>query len=128
LTLIVCVFQARAGAAVVLAELAHSELARARGLALRPWLQPGHGMLFAFDAPAPLRFWMRDTLIPLDMILIDAGGHVVHVDEDAEPLSLTLRGTDAPTQFVVDVAAGWSRAHGVDVGAVVGFYALPEAG
>jgi uncharacterized membrane protein (UPF0127 family) len=60
------------------------------------------------------------------MTFVDADGGVVHVEEDAEPLSLTLRGTDAPAQFVVEVAAGWSHAHGVDLGAVVDFYALPD--
>jgi uncharacterized membrane protein (UPF0127 family) len=123
---VACVFATRAGPAVVLAELARTPAELARGLALRSWLPPDRGMLFVFDAPAPLRFWMRDTWIALDMIFVDACGEVVHVEEGAEPLSLTLRGSDAPAQFVVEVGAGWTRAHGVDVGAPVAFFSLPS--
>jgi uncharacterized membrane protein (UPF0127 family) len=122
--MIACVFRTRAGSSVVLAELARTRLELERGLAGRPWLPRDHGMLFVFDAPGPLRFWMRGTLIPLDMIFVDAGGGVVHVEEDAAPLSLSLRGTDAPAQFVVEVGAGWARAHAVDIGTLVDFYPL----
>lgn len=85
-------------------------------------------MLFAFDAPRSLRFWMWGTLFPLDAIFIDADGVVVHVEEHTEPLSLELRGTDTPAQFVVEVGAGWTRAHGVDVGSPVRFYEPSQLG
>jgi len=123
--LIACVFQSAAGYAVVLAELARTPLEHARGLAHRPWLPRHRGMLFALDAPAPVWLWMRDTLIPLDMIFVDATGVVVHVEESAEPLTLAPRGTDIPVQFVVEVSAGWAQSNAVEVGSLVSMFAIP---
>jgi len=119
--MIACVFESCTGYSVVWAELARNDLEWAHGLSRRTWLPPDHGMLFAFDAPAPRALWMRDTLIPLDMIFVDADGVVVHIEEAAKPLSLRLYGTNTPAQFVIEVGARWARTHGVEVGAVVSF-------
>ena len=48
-----------------------------RGLMYRPWLAPGTGMLFLFDPPRPVSFWMKNTLIPLDIRYYDAAGRLV---------------------------------------------------
>ncbi len=94
-------------------EVARTDPERARGLMYRQSLEEGHGMLFLFDRPARLSFWMKNTYIPLDMIFIDARHQVVGIEENAEPLTLTPRGPPVDSQFVLEVPGGWSRAHGV---------------
>ena len=117
----VCAFETRRHVAIVIAELARTNLEQQRGLQLRQFLEPENGMLFIFPEPAPIKFWMKDTFIPLDMIFADDTGRVVFVEEDAQPLSLLLRGPDEPTQFVVEVPSGWARAHSVENGSHFSF-------
>ena len=61
----------------ILAEIVRSDADRARGLMYRPWLAPGTGMLFLFDPPQPVSFWMKNTLIPLDIRYYDVAGRLV---------------------------------------------------
>ncbi|CUJ94452.1 hypothetical protein RUE5091_01419 [Ruegeria denitrificans] len=66
-------------------ELAISPQDRARGLMFRESLPQRSGMLFVFDPPQPVAFWMKNTLIPLDIIFVDRTGTVVSVHENAIP-------------------------------------------
>jgi len=112
----------RAGAEHVKVEIARSDPEREHGLMFRQKLEPGRGMIFLFEHPQKLKFWMKNTYIPLDMIFISADKHVVYVEENAEPLTTTSRGTDeADSQFVLEVPGGWARAHGVERGVAVKF-------
>jgi uncharacterized protein len=116
------VLATRAGEQHVKVEIARTEPERQRGLMFRQKLEPGRGMIFLFDRPEPLKFWMKNTYIPLDMIFIAADKHVVYVEENAEPLTTTSRGTnEAESQFVLEVPGGWARAHGVERGVAVKF-------
>ena len=63
-------------------------------------LAANHGMLFVFPREAPQQFWMKNTLIPLDMIFIRADGTIAGIVADAEPLTLTGRGVSAPSLYV----------------------------
>lgn len=76
----------------VRAELALDAEARARGLMFRRHLAPGEGMLFVFPQTSPVRMWMRNTLLPLDMLFFDEAGALVDVAAHCEPLSARLRG------------------------------------
>lgn len=105
----------------VTVELARTEVERMRGLMQRPRLAPDAGMLFLFDETEDHSFWMKDTLIPLDMIFIDEGGRVVGVVERAQPHSLSLRSVGAPSRYVLEVNGGWAAAHGVRAGDRVRF-------
>ena len=62
------------GEAIIRAEIAADDASRMRGLMYRPWLAPGTGMLFLFDPPQHVSFWMKNTLIPLEMRFYDARG------------------------------------------------------
>ena len=64
------------GGQLVRAEIAADDESRARGLMYRPWLAPGTGMLFLFNPPQPVTFWMNNTLIPLDIRYYDAAGNL----------------------------------------------------
>jgi uncharacterized membrane protein (UPF0127 family) len=102
-------------------ELARTEPDRQRGLMFRQSLEPGRGMLFLFEHPDKLKFWMRNTYIPLDMIFISQDKRVVFVEENAAPLNDLPRGPEELTQFVLEVPGGWARAHGVGPGVEVRF-------
>ncbi len=100
----------------VTVELARTPAERQRGRMFRRSLEAGRGMLFLFSEPSPLKFWMHNTYIPLDMIFLADDHRVVYVEENAEPETDTPRGPDTPTQFVLAVPGGWARAHGIEPG------------
>ncbi len=105
----------------VTVELARTQAEHAHGFMERTSLPSGAGMLFLFDHAQPLVFWMKNTLIPLDMIFIDSSMRVVGIEENAEPLTLKPRGPTTPAQYVVEVPAGWARQNGVALGCEVQF-------
>jgi uncharacterized membrane protein (UPF0127 family) len=79
------------------------------------------GMLFLFEAPSRLSFWMRNTYIPLDMIFIESSLRVLGVVENTEPMTDTARFVPGVSQYVLEVNAGFSRQHGIGAGTVVRF-------
>jgi uncharacterized membrane protein (UPF0127 family) len=99
--------------------LARTEEQRRRGLMYVQNLPPDDGMLFIFDADAEQSFWMKNTLIALDMIFISSDLTVVGVVANAKPLSLVPRGVGKPSRYVLEVNGGWAAAHGVETGAKV---------
>jgi uncharacterized membrane protein (UPF0127 family) len=107
-------------------ELARTDPERRQGLMDRPSLPDDAGMLFVFDAPSLQSFWMKNTLIPLDMIFIDDAGTIVGIVESAEPRTLTPRSVGKPSRYVLEVNGGWSKAHGVRAGDRVRFEDVPR--
>ena len=112
-------FHAGAGAVDVALEVADTDATRSRGLMYRRDLPEGHGMLFVFDDESDHTFWMKNTLIPLDMIFIARDGRVVGVHADATPFSTATIGVGRPSRFVLEVPGGWAARHGVATGATV---------
>jgi uncharacterized protein len=106
-------------------ELARTPEEQARGLMFRERLAPMSGMLFVFPESRDHVFWMKDTLIALDMIFIDQEGAVVGLLERAEPLSLAPRTAGVPSRYVLEVAGGFAAEHGVRPGDRVRFEGLP---
>lgn len=104
------------GVVPVEVEVAATPESRTRGLMWRRDLDEGRGMLFIFPSEEPLSFWMRNTLIPLDMIFFDKELVVVGVVENAEPGSFESRGPGLPSQYVLEVPGGWSRKIGLKAG------------
>lgn len=76
-------------AVAVRVELATDPVTRAQGLMNRAHLPAGQGMLFVYETPQPASFWMKNTLIPLDMLFFDARGVLRHIHAKAQPLDLT---------------------------------------
>ena len=96
----------------------------------RTSLDPLHGMLFVYPEPQPVAFWMRNTLIPLDILFFDAAGRLAHVHPDARPLDETpLPGAAADDPrpdrlFVLEVAGGEAARLGLEEGALLSHPAL----
>ncbi len=100
----------------VTVEVVDSDATRSRGLMYRDRLDDGHGMLFIFDEEKDHSFWMKNTLISLDMIFIGGDGRVVGVHANAVPHSLEPRAVGRPSRWVLEVTGGWSARAGVSVG------------
>jgi uncharacterized protein len=105
-------------------EVAATPEARTRGLMWRRELPAGQGMLFIFPEEEVQSFWMRNTLIPLDMLFIDSTRRIVGIIERAEPLTLTQRTVGVPGRYVLEVPGGWCQAMGITRGGKVEFQGL----
>ncbi len=111
------VVETRAGARhVVQVELARTPAERSRGLMERTQLGADAGMLFLFDETSAHAFWMKNTLIPLDLIFIGEDGRVVGVVARAIPGDLSPRSAGGASRYVLEVNGGWTEAHGVAAG------------
>ena len=98
-------------------EVADEPDERAKGLMFVEALGPREGMLFVYEAERPgIAFWMRNTLIPLDMIFADADGVVISVHANAVPLDETPIPAGAPAQFVLEIPGGRAAALGIGAG------------
>jgi len=96
-------------------EVADDDAKRQRGLMYRKELAEDRGMIFVFEDESPHAFWMKDTLIPLDMIFIDGQQRVSGIVTRAQPLSLERR-MGGVSRYVLEVAGGWAARHGVRAG------------
>jgi uncharacterized protein len=113
------------GAHLVEVEIAATEPARTRGLMWRTSLRDGEGMLFVFPTQRHQSFWMRNTLIPLDIVFIDEDLRIVGFAEQAEPQTLTSRAVPAPSKYVLEVPGGWMEQKGIRPGSRVKFEGVP---
>ena len=107
------------GQAAVEVEVADTPDTTERGLMWRRELPAGKGMLFIFEGEQVHSFWMKNTLIPLDMIFIGAILRVVGVVDNAEPRTLTSRSVGRPSRYVLEVPGGWAAKAGVRAGTKV---------
>lgn len=107
-------------------EVAATHDARTRGLMWRTSLAPGTGMLFVFDDDRELTFWMRNTLIPLDMIFVQKDLKIAGIVENAVPQTLESRGPGRPSMYVVEVPGGWAAQVGLKAGLPVKLDGLGE--
>ncbi len=100
-------------------EVADDAGERGTGLMHRPKMASSAGMLFVYDAPQQPVFWMRNTLIPLDMIFVDPTGTVTRVHENAVPLDETGIDGGPGVQFVLEINGGLARALGIGPGSAL---------
>lgn len=90
-----------------------------QGLMFRRTLERNTGMLFDFGTPRQVAMWMKNTLVPLDMLFIRADGHIAYIEEYAVPGTLQPRGPAEPVLGVLEVAAGTARRLGLKPGDIV---------
>lgn len=100
-------------------EVARSPEQRARGLMYRSEMPVDRGMLFDFGRVQPVSMWMRNTLLPLDMLFIDEEGVIRKIATDTEPLSLETIASGEPVLAVLELNAGTTRLLGIETGDLV---------
>jgi uncharacterized membrane protein (UPF0127 family) len=97
-------------------ELALNDAERSRGLMFREKLGPYDGMLFDFHREAPVSFWMKNTLIPLDMIFIAADGTIRSIHANAVPHSVETIPSQFPVRGVLEINGGSAKLLGIKPG------------
>ena len=100
-------------------EVVDTPVTRELGLMYRTHLDPDKGMLFDFGGPEPVSFWMKNTLIPLDMIFIAADGRVANVAANAIPGDLTPINSAGAVTGVLEIPGGEAAKLGIKPGDVV---------
>jgi uncharacterized membrane protein (UPF0127 family) len=115
--------------AVYRLELALNPEDQAQGLMYRENLPEKTGMLFVFPETAPHHFWMKNTMIPLDMIWMDETGRVVFVSANTPPCEADpcpTYGPDTPVRLVLEIAGGKAAAEKVAVGSSIRIRDVPR--
>jgi len=102
----------------LVAEVVTTPEQRATGLMNRFSLAPDHGMLFVFEAPQPLGFWMKNTYVPLSIAFADADGRIVNI-EDMKPQDETTHWSRGFALYAVEMKQGWFAAHGIKTGDII---------
>jgi uncharacterized membrane protein (UPF0127 family) len=100
-------------------ELALTPPQMEQGLMFRRSLAADAGMLFDYGDPQPVAMWMKNTLIPLDMVFIGKDGTIVDFRERAVPMSLDTIEPKVPARAVLEVNAGTAQRLGLKVGDTV---------
>jgi uncharacterized membrane protein (UPF0127 family) len=100
-------------------ELAETPAQMTQGLMFRTSLAPDAGMLFDYRRPTAATMWMRNTLIPLDMLFVDAQGRIVNIHERAVPQSLDVIAAAEPVRAVIELNGGTAARLGIGPGDVV---------
>lgn len=104
----------RPARAVIRIEIADSPATRARGLMGRMVKDDTEGMLFIFETPGILNFWMRNTPGSLDMIFVTEDGRVRNIAERTTPLSDQTYSSAGAVSYVVEVRGGFARRFGIN--------------
>ena len=102
-------------------EVATTPAQMEQGLMFRRSLAPDAGMLFDYGAPSAAMMWMKNTLIPLDMLFVDASGHIINIHERAVPGSLETIPSTAPARAVIELNGGTAARLGIRPGDRVEF-------
>jgi uncharacterized membrane protein (UPF0127 family) len=108
-------------------EVATTDQERALGLMFRRSLPENSGMLFLYDPPQPATMWMKNTLIPLDMVFISAEGKVHRIESHTEPFSTAVIDSDGDVVGVLELNAGEADKIGLKRGDKVIYPGLAKA-
>jgi len=97
-------------------EVARSQEEQAQGLMNRQSLAPDRGMIFPYDPPQQVAFWMKNTLIPLDMVFIGPDGKIGRIAANTTPMSLDPVPSVDPVSAVLEIAGGRAAELGLKEG------------
>jgi uncharacterized protein len=111
-------------------EVAQTEVQREYGLMNRRALPAHSGMIFVFDSDAPIAFWMKDTLVPLDMVFVASDGTVRRVFERVAVVSPALPDDRIPREagvarYVIELPAGEASSDGITAGVKLDLHGVP---
>ena len=110
----------RVGGIEIQVEIADDADERQRGLMYRESLAENQGMLFVYPEQRTLGFWMRNTLIPLDIAYIDREGRIVDIQQ-MEPQTTETHDSAAPAMYALEMNQGWFEANGIRIGDLIEF-------
>lgn len=96
--------------------VADTDYKKMYGLMNLDYLPENFGMLFHFDKTQVVTMWMKNTLIPLDMLFIDDQGNITSIEHDAVPNSLEIISSEKPVQKVIEINGGLSERLEIEVG------------
>jgi uncharacterized membrane protein (UPF0127 family) len=100
-------------------EVARSRDEQSTGLMNRSSLAADRGMIFPFEEPRQASFWMKNTLIPLDMIFVRSDGTIANIEANTVPMSLQPVYSDGPVAAVLEIAGGRAAELGIKAGDTV---------
>jgi uncharacterized membrane protein (UPF0127 family) len=106
---------------VVDIEIADSDAEREQGLMYRDSMPENAAMLFLMEMEETQSFWMKNTILPLDIIYVNADRRIVSINKNSKPFSLDPISSEKPALFVVEVNAGYSDRHGIKVDDLISF-------
>lgn len=86
------------------------------GLMNRTSMAADHGMLFIFYDDYPRSFWMKNTLIPLDMIFVSSDMNIVDINANATPEDENIFTSAGSSRYVIEVNGGYCKEHGIEIG------------
>lgn len=97
-----------------------------RGLMYREELEKNHGMIFVYEHEAPRSFWMKNTLIPLDIIFIDSNKEIINIEKaypepNTSDSDLRRYSSDSPAQYVIEVNQNFTERNEIEKGDRVRF-------
>lgn len=104
------------GERTFMVEVVREEKDRNRGLMFRQSLAEDRGMLFDYDPPQAIDFWMKNTYISLDIIFVDAAGRIITIAQNTTPLSLDHIPSGGPARGVLEIKGGLSAKLGIRAG------------
>ncbi len=97
-------------------EIADNDQQRMTGLMYRTSMRENQGMLFIFPYETEQSFWMKNTVLALDMIFVNANNEIVKIHHNTTPFSEESYASGKPAQYVIEVNAGYSNKMGIKEG------------
>lgn len=104
------------------AEIADTPDSREKGLMYRESIPNNHGMLFSFTEESHYSFWMKNTIIPLDIIWISTQNNVVHIEKETTPYSLIPLTPSKKARYVFEINGGLSQELGITLNSTFRLY------
>lgn len=98
------------------ADYAITDAEKEKGLMFVEEIDPGYAMVFFNSTPLYTKFWMKNTLIPLDMLFFDQNNTLIHIEHSAVPHDLSHRGPDVPVCIVVEIKGGQAKERNIQLG------------
>jgi uncharacterized membrane protein (UPF0127 family) len=108
--------QTRIGDEVFIFDYAITSEQKEQGLMFVEEMPNNYGMVFMNDVPSYSKYWMKNTLIPLDMLFFDETNTLVHIEHSATPHDLTPRGPDIPVCTIVEINGGQAKERNIELG------------
>jgi len=102
-------------------EVADDNAEREQGLMYRDTMAENAGMLFMMETEEPQAFWMKNTILPLDILFADSDHRIVSIHTNCKPYSLDQIESGKPALYVVEVNAGYTAKYGIKVGDKISF-------